>query len=107
MGEKPGFLLSAYLWRHLLLLRDLVRWPEWYNSKLPVFLVGVFYAVLRLDAPGGAQAVAMAALLVLFCLYAAFGHIVNDYADREVEERAIGQHAVHPFVEAEIGRAHV
>jgi len=38
--------------------------------------------------PGPAQAGQMATLLVLLCLYAAFGYIINDYADRDIDRAA-------------------
>jgi cytochrome P450/4-hydroxybenzoate polyprenyltransferase len=74
--------------RLLLAFRDLVRWGAWYYSKIPLFFVGMSYATLRMPQPGAAQAAQMAALFVLLCLYAAFGHIVNDYADREIDRAA-------------------
>ena len=58
------------------------------DSKLPLFLVAMCYAVLRMEAPGITEAAQMAALLLLLCLYAAFGHIVNDYADRDADRTA-------------------
>jgi 4-hydroxybenzoate polyprenyltransferase len=66
----------------------LVRWREWYDSKLPLYLVAMVYVVLQMEHPGVMQAKQMAALLALFCCYAAFGHIVNDYADRDVDRKA-------------------
>jgi cytochrome P450/4-hydroxybenzoate polyprenyltransferase len=74
------------------LLAELTRWDEWYDSKLPVFLAALCYgglvAVDRGGAHGAALAGAIAWLLALFGCYAAFGHLVNDYADREVDRRA-------------------
>ena len=74
-------------------LGHLVRWREWKAHKLPFFLVGMCYAVLRMAAPGAAELGRMTALLVLLCLFAAFGHVVNDYADREVD-RAAGKRKI-------------
>jgi cytochrome P450/4-hydroxybenzoate polyprenyltransferase len=74
----------------LLAFRDFVRWREWYYSKIPLFFVGMVYATLRMQQPGATQAAQMGALLVVLCMYAAFGHIVNDYADREID-RAVGK----------------
>jgi 4-hydroxybenzoate polyprenyltransferase len=81
-------LLLAPLPRWLSRVRRLARWHDWYDSKLPLFLVAMCYAVLRMEAPGIIEAAQMVALLLLLCLYAAFGHIVNDYADREADRTA-------------------
>jgi len=83
---KP--LKHAGVWGSLLAFRHLVRWREWYYSKIPLFFVGMGYATLRVQHPGPAQAGKMAALLVLLCLYAAFGHLINDYADRDIDRAA-------------------
>ncbi|MFO1057561.1 MAG: cytochrome P450 [Dongiaceae bacterium] len=80
--------LAGVVGRRALLLAALARWDEWYDSKLPVFLAALCYAGLVADSGGRALAVDMAWLLVLFGCYAAFGHIVNDYADREVDRLA-------------------
>jgi 4-hydroxybenzoate polyprenyltransferase len=76
------------LQRWLSRLRHLARWHDWSDSKLPFFLAAMCYSVLRMEAPGILAAAEMAALLLLLCLYAAFGHIVNDYADRDADRRA-------------------
>jgi cytochrome P450/4-hydroxybenzoate polyprenyltransferase len=78
---------AAFL-RPLATLGSIVRWREWYDSKLPLFLVAMFYAVLRTGAIDAAHLRQMAALFVLLCLYAAFGHIINDYADRAADRDA-------------------
>jgi 4-hydroxybenzoate polyprenyltransferase len=69
-------------------LRRLARWHDWSDSKLPLFVAAMCYSVLRMEAPGIVEAVEMTALLLLLCLYAAFGHIVNDYADRDADRTA-------------------
>ena len=81
-------MLLAPLPRWLNRVRRLARWHDWYDSKLPLFLVAMYYAVLRMEAPGIIEAGQMIALLLLLCLYAAFGHIVNDYADRDADRTA-------------------
>jgi cytochrome P450/4-hydroxybenzoate polyprenyltransferase len=80
-------LTAPRFWRSPTAWIALVRWREWYDSKLPFFLLAMSYAVLREPFPGLAQAYRMAALFVLLCCYAAFGHIINDYADREADRQ--------------------
>src|SRR5690349_2116044 len=70
------------------LLGALTRWDEWYDQKLPMFLAAVCYAAIIRDHGSETTAWQIVALLVLFCLYAAFGHLVNDYADREADRKA-------------------
>jgi len=85
--------LSVVHQRWLVALRDLVRWRDWSESKLPIFLVGMSYAVLVRRQPAIAEAGRLVALFLLLCLYAAFGHIANDYADRDVD-RAAGKRRI-------------
>src|SRR3954468_241990 len=66
-------------------LAALVRWNAWYNSKLPLYLVAISYAALRRGASDGTLLADLVSLVILFCLYASFGHIVNDYSDLEVD----------------------
>jgi len=66
-------------------LAALVRWREWFDSKLPMFLIAMFYAGLALPNVGIIELGRMGALLVLLCLYAAFGHLINDYSDRAID----------------------
>ena len=69
-------------------LAALVRWREWSDSKLPMFMAAAFYAGLLQPQLGIRQLGPMAALFLLLCLYAAFGHLINDYADRELDRAA-------------------
>lgn len=95
--ELPPFpaALAAHAARAVAILRELVRWREWYDTKLPFFMVGALYALLGVHAPGSQQLEQLGALGALLCLYAAFGHIVNDYADRETDRIAGKQKILH------------
>lgn len=77
------------VWGLLTTFRELVRWREWYYSKVPLFLVGMVYAVLRMPQPAAAQAIQMAALFVLLCLYVAFGHVVNVFPAARSMSRSV------------------
>jgi cytochrome P450/4-hydroxybenzoate polyprenyltransferase len=89
-STSGGSVSSSFsgLARGLAAVRDLARWSEWYDSKLPTYVAAMAYAALRHDEPAGAQMAQMVGLLVLLCVYAAFGHIINDYADREADRVA-------------------
>ena len=69
-------------------LRALVRWDEWRDTKVPLFLVAMFYAALVRPHFGARLLGEMALLLVILSAYAAFGHMINDYSDREADLRA-------------------
>jgi cytochrome P450 PksS len=85
-GGLPGRPNSVR--RGLAHLASLVRWREWYDSKLPLNLAGMSYAVLRGGSPGTAELADMAVLLALLCLYASYGHIANDYSDLAIDRAA-------------------
>jgi 4-hydroxybenzoate polyprenyltransferase len=83
---KTGWTATLDAW--LRALSELVRWREWSDSKLPMFLAAMFYAALRTPDAGLVQLRLMAVLFVVLCLYAAFGHAINDYADLETDRAA-------------------
>jgi cytochrome P450/4-hydroxybenzoate polyprenyltransferase len=67
---------------------ELVRWEDWRASKLTFYLAGMSYAGLVHASPGPTQLGQMAALTAILCLFAAFGHLVNDYSDLEADRAA-------------------
>lgn len=69
-------------------LGALVRWKEWRASKLPLYLAALCYAALQGASLGAVRLLDMALLAALFCLYASFGHLVNDYSDLEADRSA-------------------
>src|SRR5689334_17756207 len=82
-GERPIprralAALGKPVGRGLSVLRALTRWDEWYDQKLPMFLAAICYAAIIRDRGADTGAWQIVTLLVLFCLYAAFGHLVND-----------------------------
>ena len=68
--------------------RALVRWNEWYDSKIAFLLLCMYYAALSQPGPSGRLQAEMAFLLAVLCVYAAFGHLVNDLSDREADRVA-------------------
>jgi len=94
----PGFGVTAAFerlggriapWHHrITYVAELVRWRDWRASKLTFFLAGMSYAGLVHAAPGLPLLGRMAALTAILCLFAAFGHLVNDYSDLEVDRVA-------------------
>jgi protein O-GlcNAc transferase len=72
----------------LAFVRALVRWNEWYDSKIAFLLVCIYYAALSQPGPSGRLQAEMVLLLATLCIYAAFGHLVNDFSDREADRVA-------------------
>lgn len=75
-------------------LRSLVRWDEWRDTKVPLFLVALFYAALARQHAGAAFLGEMVFVFSLLCVYGAFGHMVNDYSDREADLKARKRNAM-------------
>lgn len=67
---------------------DLVRWKAWYDSKLPFFLLCMYYAAMSTESTGLPVVHDMAVLFLLLCLYASFGYVVNSLSDRSVDMAA-------------------
>jgi 4-hydroxybenzoate polyprenyltransferase len=69
-------------------LRILVRWDDWYDSKLPP--VWITLAAAALGSSCTDRDVCLRILTVLFftCCLATFGHLANDYSDRESDDQA-------------------
>lgn len=74
--------------------RALVRWGEWYDSKIPLFLLCLYYAALSGPALGLRLIGEMAMVLLTLCICASFGYILNDFSDREADRRAGKQNAL-------------
>jgi 4-hydroxybenzoate polyprenyltransferase len=75
-------------------LRSLVRWDEWRDTKVPLGLVALFYAALAREHAGAAFLGEMVFVFVLLCVYGAFGHMINDYSDREADLKARKRNAM-------------
>lgn len=67
-------------------LRSIIRWTEWHDSKLPLFLVTAYYLSARSEQ--GPEAGRIALLLVLLMIVAAFGYVINDFADWDADRLA-------------------
>jgi 4-hydroxybenzoate polyprenyltransferase len=77
----------------LTFLRALVRWNEWYDSKIAFLLLCMYYVALSQPNAGGWLQAEMGILLAALCAYASFGHMINDFSDRQTD-RAAGKRNV-------------
>lgn len=84
-GARVPGAAGAVLW-----LRSAVRWSEWYASKIPFVWTACGSAAFA-SAYGDLVVLQRTAGVILFtCLCGAFGHLVNDYADRDCD-RLVGK----------------
>jgi 4-hydroxybenzoate polyprenyltransferase len=65
-----------------------VRWSAWATSKIPLLLACMYYAALSRPALGPAVILEMLGLILILCLYAAFGYAINGLSDRKVDRLA-------------------
>jgi 4-hydroxybenzoate polyprenyltransferase len=69
-------------------LKDLSRWQEWYDSKIPL-LFSCFYYLYLNGSYSDAEAIPKFAVVTSFgCVYLAFGYYINDISDLECDRQA-------------------
>lgn len=66
----------------------LLRWNEWYDSKMPLIAAYAYDLSLRHPAPWRVSVFKVFIALFFYVLFIAFGYLLNDYSDREVDIRA-------------------
>lgn len=67
----------------------LFRFDEWYDSKVPMLLLPVFYTILIEKNATIVAALRNVFLLIFFdATFLAFGYLINDYADMDVDKKA-------------------
>lgn len=79
---------TAPLGRALASVQVAVRWREWYASKVPFVWTACAASALASPLADGEIVRRAAGVLVFTCLCAVFGHVANDYADRECDRAA-------------------
>ena len=79
---------TAPLGRVLASARVAVRWREWYATKVPFVWTACAAAALASPLADGEIVRRAAGVIVFTCLCGAFGHLANDFADRECDRAA-------------------
>jgi len=69
-------------------LVSFIRWPEWYDSKIPPIVGWVYYALYRLQFPCKEGISTLFAVTLFTVLYLVYGYVLNDYSDIEVDRKA-------------------
>lgn len=86
VAAKPGW--TAPLGRVLADTAAAVRWREWYASKVPFVWTACAAAALGSSLAGSEIVRRTVGVIAFTCLCAAFGHVANDFADRECDNAA-------------------
>ena len=63
----------------------LIRWDDWYDSKLPFFFLAYYYLLLIHHQVQLQKLVLLLPLGIFFASLASFGYMLNDYYDRFVD----------------------
>lgn len=66
----------------------LIRWNDWYDSKLPLFFFAYYYLLLIHQEIKLKSLVLLIPLGVFFASLASFGYMLNDYSDKTVDKIA-------------------
>lgn len=74
---------------------DLLRWNEWYDSKLPLITACAYELSLRRPMGFGASTFKMFTALLFYASFVGFGYLLNDYCDWEVDCKAGKRRGIH------------
>ncbi|MCD7866373.1 MAG: UbiA family prenyltransferase [Clostridiales bacterium] len=74
----------------------LFRVGEWYDSEIPLLILPALYILILTNGIwSGQQLCAVVMLTVFDCLFLAFGYLINDYSDLEVDRLAGKKKVMH------------
>jgi 4-hydroxybenzoate polyprenyltransferase len=63
----------------------LIRWYDWYDSKLPLFFLAYYYLLIVHNEVHIQSLILLLPLGVFFASLASFGYMINDYFDKTVD----------------------
>ena len=67
-------------------IASFIRWAEWYDSKIPPVVGWLYYAIYK---NGGSVHDGLPVALVVFVVsFFAYGYVLNDYSDIDVDRKA-------------------
>lgn len=67
-------------------LLKLIRWNDWYDSKLPLFFLTYYYLLLIHHQVQPQNLVLLLPLGIFFASLSSFGYMLNDYYDRFIDK---------------------
>ncbi|MDD4577120.1 MAG: UbiA family prenyltransferase [Anaerolineaceae bacterium] len=90
------------LTRFIVSVPDLVRWKEWYHSKIPFVFITLFTVTLADSIPVDIALPRLVVLLIFCCSYLAFGYLINDFSDKKIDQAAGKIKAIQNFSDSTI-----
>ncbi|MGN1157334.1 MAG: UbiA family prenyltransferase [Agathobacter sp.] len=77
-------------------LSQIFRVGEWYDSKVPMLLLPALYIMITSGTASTGNDLGIVLLLLVFdSVFLAFGYLINDYADMEVDKKAGKEKIIH------------
>lgn len=77
---------------------QIFRVGEWYDSKVPMLLLPALYIMIIEGTASAEHALGNVILLLIFdSVFLAFGYLINDYADMDVDKKAGKEKVIHRF----------
>ena len=73
----------------------IVRWNEWYDSKLPLVAACAYYLSLLHPAPWITSFKKVLISLLFYAFFISFGYLINDYCDRDLDQKAGKVREIH------------
>jgi len=67
-------------------LLKLIRWDEWFDSKIPLFFLAYYYLLLVYSKVELQDLLLLLPLGVFFVSLTSFGYMLNDYFDKSIDE---------------------
>lgn len=68
----------------------LIRWYDWYDSKLPLFFFAYYYLLIIYRKVWASYLILLVPLGIFYMAFFSFGYMLNDYFDRSID-RASGK----------------
>lgn len=95
--SNPVDISVDYFLSLLQAIPSLVRWKEWYSSKIP-FLFVAFFSLSHIEStPAEIGIPKLIFSLLFYCSYLAFGYLINDYSDRNIDKAAGKKKIIQDF----------
>jgi 4-hydroxybenzoate polyprenyltransferase len=77
-------IITNSLFKKLKVIRELIRWDHWYESKIPLFFI-IGYTLLILHGLDVISFLNYIRLILFSIFFLAFGYALNDYCDQEYD----------------------
>jgi len=86
---------TSNFYRSIRNLGELVRWTEWFDSKVPLIFICYYYLFLVENSIGTQALLTFFGGILSTCLFLAFGYYINDISDMEGDKNAGKYKLIH------------